>query len=107
MKKLDYKEFLCFVGVLGACADLELDKKEEKMIRKMVGDDTFEDIYDIYQTLSDKEKLDVLVSYKDEFYGTAEKQQQLLNELMNIFNADGEVSAMERMNFLMIRKLIS
>lgn len=107
MNKLEYNDFLMFTSIFATNADMEFTQDEKELLIKMNGQESYDKTFKLFMTMNDSQRIDFIMSHESEFFNSAETKQQLLNEVMNVFNVDSEVSAAEQATFIMLRKFIS
>ncbi|MEM6965130.1 MAG: hypothetical protein AAF573_10205 [Bacteroidota bacterium] len=104
--KWNFQEFSAFLMLYAAHADLEMTEDEKAAILQKVDQATFDVINEEYVQLSDKEKIDLILSYKGVHFPTAERTNELLNVLKEEFLADGKYSLLERNLMMIMKKLM-
>jgi len=102
----NYSEFLGFILIHASYADLEFTSEEKEMIKSKVGTETFEKMHAAYQELGDYETLQEILKYKGIYYPTIDRKQEILDEINNLFKADGEYSKLEKNLSLFLKKLL-
>lgn len=104
--KWNFQEFSAFLMLYAANADLEVTEDEKDAILKKVDQATFDRINEEYIHLSDKEKIDLIMSYKGVHFPTAERTNELLDIMKKEFLADGTYSLLERNLMMIMKKLM-
>ena len=99
---LDFNEFLALLLIYASHADLDFSDAEKEMIIERVSLEVFEEVYEIFNDLTDYQVLNLILSYKEIYFRTDKEKDHLVRELKDIFNADGEFSPLEKelMQFL-------
>lgn len=93
--KWNYSEFLTFVLIHAAYADLELTKDEQDTIVNRFGKGMFDKILKQYEEMGEYDRLEEIMKYKGVYYPTVERKQIILDEMRKIFEADGVYSKLE------------
>ncbi len=100
------KEFLTFLLVHAANADLNLSEDEINYIKSTCGAENFNKVSLIYQSMTDYERIQEILSYKGIYYPTADRKAELLNDIQRLFASDGEYSHLEYNLNLFLKKLL-
>lgn len=99
----DYKSFiLTFL----AEADYNVSPEEKEIILHHVSAEKYEQIKHAIDRMSDFECIGVIESYKNEYLPNPESKAELLNELEELYLADGKKSVLERNLILGLRKIL-
>lgn len=104
--KWNFQEFSAFLMLHAASADLKVTEDEKAAILKKVDQTTFDKISKEYHSISDKEKIDLILSYKGLYFPTVERTNELLELMQQEFLADGEFSLLEQNMFRILKKLL-
>jgi len=104
--KWNHDEFRCFLLLHAAMADMEFSQDEKQLILDRIGPCALAEVKEEFDVLNDYERLNVISSYKDKFYHTAEKKAELLVRIEELFEIDGTYTTTEHNLFLMLRKLL-
>lgn len=103
----DYRDFLAYLLVYAASADLEMKPEEKKAIIDSVGSREFERIVAIFNTHNDYDSLQVIMELSKKFCTSEEQKEIILDDVKKIFFVDNEFSVLEENNLRNIRKLLS
>jgi len=79
-----------------ASADLKVTSDEKEAILEKVNEKTFNDIWKEYHSMSDINKINLIISYKGLYFPTADRTNELLDLMKKEFMADGEYSLLEK-----------
>ena len=104
--KWNHDEFRCFLLLQAAMADMEFTEDEKQLILERIGPCALTEVKKEFDTLNDYERLNVISSYKEKFYNTAEKKAELLVRIEELFEVDGTYTTTEHNLFMMLRKLL-
>ena len=104
--KWNFQEFSAFLMLYAASADLKVTDDEKEAILKKVDQDSFNKIWEEYHSVSDKQKIDLILSYKGLYYPTAERTQEMLDIMKKEFMADGDFSLLEKNLMRILKKLL-
>ena len=104
--KWNFQEFSAFLMLYAASADLKVTSDEKEAILKKVNEDTYEEIWKEYHSMSDINKINLILSYKGLYYPTAERTNELLDLIKTEFMADGEYSLLEKNLMRILKKLL-
>jgi hypothetical protein len=106
MEKLDHQEFLAYLFLYGASADLVIQKTEIDLILERVGKERYEKALELFEGKSDYERLQFILSHKAEHFPTEEEKEKVLGQLKEIFYADKDFSVMEQNIFRILQKIL-
>ncbi len=104
--KWNHNEFLAFLLLYASAADMEFSTEERDLICQKIDRDHMECVKDEFDQNNDFERINIISSYKDQFFDTHEKKAELLVRIEEIFEVDGEYSQTEHNLFMMLRKLL-
>jgi hypothetical protein len=104
--KWDRQHFLAFLLLCAANADMAYTDAERKFILDKVGATALEAIRREHDDCNDYEHIQLVQKYKDLYFKTDEDKQQLLKDIKDLFEVDGEYSQTEHNLFMMLRKLL-
>ncbi len=94
--KYSFNEFLAFLLIYIANVDMEFAEEEKAMIRKNVGDVTYDKMVAEFESMSDYKAYDTILSYKGVYYPTVEQKQVILDKMNDLFHADADFNIMEK-----------
>jgi hypothetical protein len=97
--KLNKEEFIAFVLIYASHIDYEFSENEISFIRERTSDNVFDNMIKLFQLNGDYTSMKIILSHKEEYFCTKEKQNQLYQMLIDLFKVDGEYSRIEK-NFL-------
>lgn len=106
MENLEYQEFLAYLFLYGASADLVIKQKEEDLILERVGKESYEKAKSVFEDKSDYERLQVILSHKEKFYPDDEAKEKILDQLKELFMADKDFSVMEQNIFRILKRIL-
>lgn len=99
-------EFTTFLLIYAAYADLEFTEDERQLILTKVSQETFDKMMAAYDEMTDFGKLQAIMDYKGLYYPTIERKKELLHQMAQLYNADGEYSTLEKNLMLFLHKLL-
>jgi len=99
-------EFRCFLLLQAAMADMEFSGDEKQLILSRIGSCALTEVKKEFDMLNDYERINVIGSYKEKFYSTAEQKAELLVRIEELFEIDGTYTTTEHNLFMMLRKLL-
>jgi len=94
--KWSYNEFLAFLLIYIANVDMDFAEEEMTMIRKNVGEKTYEKMFTEFDSMSDFKAYESILSYKGAYYPTAEQKEELIEKMRDLFDADADFNIMEK-----------
>ncbi len=99
-------EFITFLLLHASHADLEFTDDEREIIMERVSPDVFEEIYARYEEMGEFEVLQTILDYKGLYYPTIDRKNELMDLLKKQFEADGEVTSLEKNLTIFLEKLL-
>ncbi len=106
MRKLTYHEFLAFLLIYAAYADQEFVIEEKETILEKIKHDDFLKMKRYYQTLNDKEQLDVILENKSHYLPTKKQIEKSLNDVKEVFLADHKFLPIEQCYYIFLNKFL-
>ena len=106
MEILERDEFLAFLFLYAAAADLILTQSEMEMIAEKAGMDNLKKAKNLFDAQSDYEKIEFILAHKNQYFPDDEKKTALLEQLKTIFLADNKFSIQEQNLFRSLNKLM-
>lgn len=104
--KWNFQEFSAFLMLYAASADLKVTSEEKDAILKKVNEVTFNEIWKEYHSMSDINKINLILSYKGLYFPTSDRTNELLEVMKKEFMADGEYSLLEKNLMRILKKLL-
>ena len=98
-------EYEAFVLLIAAASDLEMAIEEKRQIMAKAGD-RWNDLLNLFRSMNDTERIDVLLAGHATHLPTPADQERLLGEVRAIFEADSNYADIERGVMSVLRKLI-
>ncbi len=98
----NHDEFVCFLLIYTSHVDMEFSDEEKESLKNQFSPEIFAKQFAHFESLNDYQALDAILQYKEQYFATPEKKQQLLDTIRSQFFADGEFSDFEKeiYNFL-------
>lgn len=88
-------DFLAYVMIYAANADFVITKEEEDHIRRVVGDNSYFSMLDLFESHNDFETLEFIQELRKEFL-VENSEESLLRIVKEVFLVDGHFSASEQ-----------
>lgn len=104
MKKLSHEEYLAFLLLYAAYADLELNRDEVEHILDCIDKEVFIDTKRYFLSLNDKARLDTLLAQKKQYLATQNMVDITLNEIRNLFICDHKMLPIEQFYYNFLKK---
>jgi hypothetical protein len=92
----DKEQFLTFVLLYAAFADLNIKEEEEDYISNKVGIDEYNDVKKVFMSHTDIERAQMIASYSQDEDFDREYAQMIKNELEDLFLSDGSYTQWEK-----------
>jgi len=106
MRNLTKEEFRTYCLLYAANADFNITKQEIIAIGAKIDPEDFVRVYNWFEADSDMERIEVIMQNKTQFIKNEEDKQNLINELKEVFFADGVFDSVERSIFVMLKKVL-
>lgn len=101
-----YNEFLGFLLLYAAGVDCDLTEQELGFIKQTTGIADIDKIKDAVCSVSDAEALDIIESYRPQYFATKEKEQEAISDLEQLLKTPGMHSQIEKAGVHMLEKII-
>lgn len=96
---LTKSEFIAFVLIYAAHIDFEFTSNEVDFIKSKTCEKSYDKMYKLFEKKGDYAAMKVILSHREKYFETEEKQEALYNMLIQLFKVDGDYSKIEK-NFL-------
>lgn len=106
MKDWGYDDFIYFILIYAAFADMKISEEEENLIKFKTGDEKFHELKHMYENNTDFDNFMVLHEFKDQYIKNDVDLEKALTEIRNIFYADGEFSEGEKNVEIAVRTIL-
>lgn len=100
------EEFLAFLLLYAADADMECTEDERAIIRSGIDKEHLKQVESEYLRLTDFERITVIKMYQPKYCKGADDKEHLLKCVEELFEADGEFDIMEHNVFRMLQKIL-
>ena len=101
-----YNDYLAYLMIYAASADLNFHDSEIETIRKRVGDECYDKVMEVFGEGNDMTKIQVIMDFKEKFIPDDETKQKVLDDMQSVFNADEDYGQAEQSIFVAVRKLL-
>ena len=101
-----YEDFLAFVLMYAAYADLEVLEEETDLIEQQVGHERTVLAKKIMDKLNDNERIDLIISFREKYFPTDEDHAKLFEDMKRIFLADGNYNQLEKAIMMYLKRLL-
>ncbi|MEQ8324095.1 MAG: hypothetical protein RIC15_04240 [Vicingaceae bacterium] len=106
-EKWPYKDFLTFLLILGANADLEISEEEKDQIIFKVGEENYNRIKHIFDRQNDAQRIETVVKLYERFDQEIGGKENLAKTLREVFHAGGsKEKVMDRYLLIMLKKIL-
>ena len=103
MEKLTHEEYLAFLLLYAAYADLEMNRDEAERILDCIDKDVFVETRRNFVKLNDKQRLDVILAQKSQYLGTKELVDVTLEEIKKLFMCDHKMLPIEHFYYNLLK----
>lgn len=104
--KYSYNEFLGLLLIYVAHVDMEFTEEEKTLIKQKIGNQAMNKVLADFEEMSDFQAFQTILSYKGIYFPTAEQKEELLDDMKNLFLADGDYTTLEKETFHFLEKLM-
>ncbi|MBC7775249.1 MAG: hypothetical protein H7246_07410 [Phycisphaerae bacterium] len=91
-----YAEFHAFVMLYAANTDGRITRAEENLIAPSLTSEEYARIKSIFMGCDDASALDIILSYKDQYFATQADKDKILEDMMDIYKTNPAVGQVER-----------
>ncbi|MEM8906747.1 MAG: hypothetical protein AAGD05_02775 [Bacteroidota bacterium] len=89
-------DFLSFLSLCGAQADMTISETEIDWIIKYFGENSYQKANALHAQQSDYENIQLLLALKKRFYPGDDSAEEIIGNLRALFSADGTYARMEQ-----------
>ncbi len=101
------EQFLAYILLYAGYADLQLSSDEEEYISSKVGEDHYQAIKKEFDSDSDKDRVYKIIAFSEGEEFDNEYTQMVMNDIEDLFLADGELSHWENTIGRALRRLMN
>jgi len=101
-----YNDYLAFIMIYAASADLNIQESEKMLIRERVGDECYEKVMGIFEERNDMERIEIILQFKAEHIKDEAEKEKVLSDMKDVFMADKDYSTLEQNIFMAVQKLL-
>ncbi|MCX6270958.1 MAG: hypothetical protein NTU44_07010 [Bacteroidetes bacterium] len=102
----NYHEFKVYLLLYAANADFELKEEEKQKILSKATWEEYKHIHKVFEKDSDFERIEKILSFRDQFFPTEEEIGKLLTDVSELFETDDDYNTNERNFFVMLKKFL-
>jgi len=106
MKNLTKEEFRTYCLLFAANADFNITKQEIIAIGAKINPEDFVRVYNLFEADSDMERIETIQSNKGYYIKNESDKQAFIEELKEVFFADGRFDSVEKSIFFMLKKVL-
>jgi len=104
---LTQDEFITYVMIYASEQDYDFSTLEKNAIKGRYGIETFQKIFDLYNELSDFERLRLIMSYKSQYFNSIKETDDLLQIIKEQFYTDGDYSYPEKSSYNFLEHVLN
>jgi hypothetical protein len=105
MNHWTYDQFIAFVMLYAASADLQLTDEEMSSVHERAGDG-FDEVMSVFQNSNDTKCLDIMLSLKEKYMTSESSHETVAREIHQIFLSDHDYAMIERGVGGVLKKLL-
>ena len=106
MANWTYEEVIAFTMLYAASADMEITANEEDLIKQKLDEAQYKKVKATFDSSNDAATIDLILSYKDQYFSTDQQRTAVLDEMRKVFDADDQFSLMERNMMKLFKHLL-
>lgn len=103
---MNYNEYLSFLLLYAADIDQQINIDEKEIILEIVEQSEYKEIKKSFDKLNDFERIQIIMTNKEEFITTEAEREDIFKNLKRIFLADDQYMAVEQAIFMYLKKLL-
>ena len=100
------EDFKSFILICAASSDFNISEEEHRFITQHISEDRYIKLKRIADRCSDYECINLISSHKDDFIHNEQEKQELINEMMELFNSDHNFNALERNMLVALKRFL-
>ncbi len=101
-----YEEFLSYIMLYAASADLEISDKEIDLIKQKSGNINFENVYAKFNSHSDYESIQAIAACKEKHFNSEQELNKVFEDMNKIFISDGHFDELEKNQLRALRHIL-
>lgn len=106
MQQFNYNQFLAFVLIYAAEANIDVSEGELEYIRTRTGIEDITPIKELVDSLSDAEIIDRIAEFRKQFLDTPEKEKQVRTDLENMLSSNEHPNQFEKAVVHIIERIL-
>ena len=85
---------------------MDFSSDEENRLKRLFDEELYNDALSSFNGMSDYQALQEVMKYRDLYFGTPEKKQEILDQVKIQFFVDGSFSTLEKVLFNFLEKIL-
>ena len=85
---------------------MEFSSDEENRIKRLFDEELYKEMFSFFNSMSDYQALQEVMKYKEKYFNTPEKKQEILDQVKIQFFVDGSYSTLEKVLFNFLEKIL-
>ncbi len=102
----NYHEFKVYLLLYAAYSDFDLAEEEKKKILANATKEEYQVIHKVFEKHSDVERIETILSFREQFFPTEKKTETLIAEVAEFLNVDEDLNLYERNFFAILQKIL-
>ena len=99
-------EFMVYLLLYAANADFELSEEEKQIILLKATKTEYQHIHKIFEKNTDFERLEIILSFREQFFPTEKGAEKIIKEVFALLNTDKELNLNEKNFFRIFKKIL-
>ena len=100
------QDFKSFILICSASSDFNISEEEHDFIVKLIPEERYKTLKRIADRCSDFECVNIISDLKDQYISTPEDKQELIQEILELFNSDHNYSTLERNMLIALKRIL-
>lgn len=101
-----YQDFKSFIMICAASSDFNISEEEHDFIVKSIPEERYLVLKRIADRCSDYECINVISELSKEFINSEDNKQELMKEIIELFNSDENYSTLERNMLIALKRIL-
>ena len=100
------QDFKSFILICAASSDFNISEEEHDFIVRLIPEERYKTLKRIADRCSDFECVNIIAEHKDEYLASPQEKQELIEEVLELFNSDHNYSTLERNMLLALKRIL-
>jgi hypothetical protein len=101
-----YKDFLAYLLLYAANADLKIAEQEKEMLFSKVNAEEYDHVQKQFEKENDFSRLQTIQSFRKKYYDNETTIDKLISDLKDMFLADNKYNSLEKALFMGLKRIL-